>query len=176
MVYVLLADGFEEVEAIEPIDILRRGGVSVATVGIFGKYVTGSHNIKIEADITIDEVSPFDMELLMLPGGPGHTSIEKSAKARELILYAHKNSMLSAICASPSIIGKMGLLKGKKATCYPGFEKYLDGALVVSDKAVADGNIITGKGAGAASEFGFLMLSALKGKETANSVRDGMQY
>ena len=176
MVYVLLVDGFEEIESIEPVDILRRGGVSVKTVGVDSKKVTGAHNITIEADISIDEVDD-GAELLMLPGGPGHTNIEKSEKAMQLIKKVYeKGGYISAICASPSIIGKMGLLENKNATCFPGFEKYLKGAKLSADKAVADGKIITGKGAGAAAEFGFLMLEALKDKDTADKIRSAMQY
>lgn len=176
MVYVLLVDGFEEIEAIEPVDILRRGGVEVKTVGVYKKEVTGSHQIKIEADIEIDDVAD-DMTLLMLPGGPGHNLIFESEKARELILKAkQKDIYISAICASPSILGRLGLLEGKRATCFPGFEEYLEGAILSSEKAVSDGKIITGKGAGAAAEFGFLMLEALKGKEIAQEIKDGMQY
>ncbi len=177
MVYVLLVDGFEEIEAIEPVDILRRGGVLVKTVGVYEKTVKGSHDITIEADILIDEVLPDDMELLMLPGGPGHGLIWESQKAKELILEADKkNCFVTAICASPSILGKMGLLKGKKATCFPGFEEFLEDALISEEKVVRDGKIITAKGAGAAAEFGFLMLSALKGEETAQKIREVMQY
>lgn len=176
MVYVLMVDGFEEIEAIEPIDILRRGGVTVKTVGVFSKKVTGAHNITIETDITIDEVAD-DTELLMLPGGPGHTNIEKSEKATELIKKAHKSgAYVCAICASPSILGKMSLLKNKKATCFPGFESFLEGAKISDEKAVRDGKIITGKGAGAVAEFGFLMLEALKGKDIAEQIRSAMQY
>ncbi len=177
MVYVLLVDGFEEIEAIEPIDILRRGGVAVKTVGVYEKQVTGSHNIKIDADILINEVLPEDMELLMLPGGPGHNLIEESPDAIQLINKAiEKDIFVTAICASPSILGKIGLLKGKKATCFPGFEKFLEGAIYVSDKAVRDGKIITGKGAGAAAEFGFMMLEALTSKENKDKVKQSMQY
>jgi len=177
MVYVLLVDGFEEIEAIEPIDILRRGGVGVKTVGVYDKYATGSHNIRVEADITIDEVSVEDMELLMLPGGPGHGLLEESEKAKELIFAAvEKGAFLTAICASPSILGKLGLLEGKKATCFPGFEEFLKGAKVSLAKVERDGKIITGKGAGAAAEFGFLMLEALKDKQTADKIREVMQY
>lgn len=176
MIYVLLVDGFEEVEAIEPIDILRRGGAEVKTVGVFEKEVTGAHNIKVHADILIDEVSD-DVDLLMLPGGPGHTNIEKSEKAMALIKKAYDNNCyLAAICASPSILGRMGYLKGKNATCFPGFEKYLDGANLSAEKAVIDGKIITAKGAGAAAEFGFLMLSAIKDENTAEQIRSMMQY
>ena len=177
MVYVLLADGFEEVEAIEPIDILRRGGVEVKTVGVTGKTVTGSHGITITADIEIGEVDGDDMELLMLPGGAGHELLDASNAVHALISYAVANGKyVSAICAAPSILGKKMLLEGKKATCFPGYEKYLYGAEVVPDKAVKDGKFITGKGAGAASDFGFLMLSALTDKANADEIKEIMQY
>ena len=135
MVYVMLADGFEEVEAIEPIDILKRGGVDVTTVGVKSKTVHG------------------------------------------LLNYAVANRIyVSAICAAPSILGKKMLLEDKKATCFPGYEKYLYGADVKSDKVVVDGKFITGKGAGAAADFGFAMLAILKDKETADRVKETMQY
>lgn len=176
MVYVLMADGFEEIEAIEPIDILRRGGVEVKTVGIYSKRVTGAHGITVETDIEIDEAAD-DVELVMLPGGAGHVNIEKSEKAMNLIKKAYESgAYLSAICASPSILGRAGFLRDKKATCFPGFEKYLDGATLSGEKAVRDGKIITGKGAGAAADFGFLTLETLKGGECAESVRSAMQY
>lgn len=177
MVYVLLVDGFEEIEAIEPIDILRRGGVCVKTVGVYSKKVTGAHNITVEADIAIDEISEADTELLMLPGGPGHTNIEKSEKAMDFIRKIYNGGgYISAICASPSILGKMGLLENKTATCFPGFEKFLNGAVLSEQKAVADGKIITGKGAGAAADFGFLMLEILTDRENAEKTRSAMQY
>ncbi len=177
MVYVLLADGFEEVEAIEPIDILTRGGVEVTTVGVTGKVVTGAHGIPVTADIEINEVTPDDMELLMLPGGAGHELLDASNEVHGLINYAVSNGLyISAICAAPSILGKKQLLDGKKATCFPGYEKYLYGADVTAEKAVADGKIITGKGAGAAAEFGFTMLKILKDAETANRIKEIMQY
>ena len=177
MVYVLLVDGFEEIEAIEPIDILRRGGVDLKTVGVYKKSVTGSHGITVEADLAIEDVSVEDMELLMLPGGPGHGKIEESEEAKKLIMSAvQKNCWLAAICASPSILGKMGLLNGKKATCFPGYEKFLQGAVSTLNKVEKDGKFITGKGAGAAAEFGFAMLEVLMGKETADKIKEGMQY
>ncbi len=177
MVYVLLADGFEEVEAIEPIDILTRGSVEVTTVGVTGKVVTGAHGIPVTADIEINEVTPDDMELLMLPGGAGHELLDASNEVHGLINYAVSNGLyISAICAAPSILGKKQLLDGKKATCFPGYEKYLYGADVTAEKAVADGKIITGKGAGAAAEFGFTMLKILKDAETANRIKEIMQY
>lgn len=177
MVYVLLVDGFEEIEALTPVDILRRCEIPVTTVGVFGKYVTGSHNITIEADILIDEVSLSDMKLLMLPGGPGYPNYDKSDAVTELINYANDNGIfISSICAAPSVIGKMGLLSGKKATCFPGFEEFLRGARIVPEKAVIDGNFITGKGAGAAAEFSFLMAEVLSDKETAEKIKKSMQY
>ena len=177
MVYVLLADGFEEVEAIEPVDILRRGGVNVKTVGLNNKNVTGAHDITVEADILLEEVSLDNAQLIMLPGGPGHTNIEENGRAKDLIKNAYeKGIFISAICASPSILGKMGILENKTATCFPGYEKFLKGAVVSSEKAVRDGKIITGKGAGAAADFGFLMLEVLKDKETADKIRSAMQY
>ncbi len=177
MIYVLMVDGFEEIEAIEPIDIMRRAGLNVVTVGVTGDIVKGAHNITIKTDITIDDVNPEDMELLMLPGGPGHTGLDSDEKVQKLIDYADKENLyIAAICASPSIIGKKGLLKDKKATCFPGFEEFLVGAKVVCDKVVTDGKIITGKGAGAAGEFGFEIVRLLKGNEIAEDLRSKMQY
>lgn len=177
MVYVMLADGFEETEAIEPIDILKRGGVDVVTVGVKDKTVTGSHGITIITDIGIEEVDSEKMELLMLPGGMGHEILDASNEVHGLINYAVANELyIAAICAAPSILGKKMLLEGKKATCFPGYEKYLYGADVVSDKAVVDGKFITAKGAGAAADFGFEMLTVLKNRETADKVKEIMQY
>lgn len=177
MVYVLLADGFEEVEAIEPIDILRRGGIEVQTVGINGKTVTGAHGITVAADIEINDADMSKAELLMLPGGAGHELLDASNDVHGMINYALTNNIyISAICAAPSILGKKMILEGKKATCFPGYEKYLYGAEVVTDKVVVDGKIITGKGAGAAADFGFAMLAQLKGQDTADKIRETMQY
>lgn len=177
MVYVMLADRFEETEAIEPIDILRRGGVGVQTVGVRGKTVTGAHGIRVIADIEMSGVNPEKMELLMLPGGAGHEILDASNRVHALISYALANNIyISAICAAPSILGKKMLLEGKRATCFPGYEKYLYGAEITGEKAVVDGKIITGKGAGAASDFGFAMLRELKGAETADKIKEIMQY
>ena len=178
MVYVLLADGFEEVEAITPIDILRRAGAEVITVSIKDKTVMGAHNIPVMADILISELNSVDdMELLMLPGGAGHELLDASNEAHALINYAHEQGKyIAAICAAPSIIGKKMLLSGKKATCFPGFEQYLYDADVTGDKVVHDGQFITAKGAGAAAEFGFKLCEILKGKETADKLSAVMQY
>lgn len=177
MIYVILADGFEEVEAIEPIDIMRRAGLEVTTASLKDRTVTGAHGIPVTADITIDEVNPEKMDLLMLPGGAGHELLDASNEVHGLLNYAFANGKyIAAICAAPSILGKKMMLEGKKATCFPGFEKYLYGAEIVSDKAVADGKIITARGAGAASDFGFVMVELLTDKETADSLRKTMQY
>ena len=177
MIYVLVVDGFEEIEAIEPIDIMRRAGLNVVTVGVKSQSVKGAHNISIKTDVIIDDVNVEDMELLMLPGGPGHEELDKDEKVHKLIDYAYKENLyIAAICASPSIIGKKGLLRDKKATCFPGFEQYLMGAKVVGDKVVVDGNIITGKGAGAAAEFGFEIVKLLQNKTAADELKGKMQY
>lgn len=177
MIYVLLADGFEEIEAIEPIDIMKRAGLMVLTVGVNEKNVKGAHGINVCADITIDEVNKTDMQLLMLPGGSGYENLDKSEKVHELIDYAVENNLyIAAICAAPSILGKKGLLDGKNAVCFPGFEKYMIGAKIKNEKAVMDGKIITAKGAGAACDFGFLMVSVLKDEETSKELKRVMQY
>lgn len=177
MIYVLMVDGFEEIEAIEPIDIMRRAGLNVVTVGVNNQTVKGAHNITIKTDIMIDDVNTEDMELLMLPGGPGHTNLDESEKVHKLIDYAYDNNLyIAAICASPSIIGKKGLLNGKKATCFPGFEQFLLDAEIVRDKALCDGKIITGKGAGAAGDFGFLIVEKLIDKKSSDDLKGKMQY
>lgn len=177
MVYVILADGFEEIEAIEPIDIMRRAGIDVVTASLGDRVVTGSHNIPVTADITINEINPESMDLLMLPGGAGHELLDASNEVHGLINYAVTNNIyISAICAAPSILGKKMILEGKNATCFPGFEKHLYGAEITTAKAVVDGKIITARGAGAASDFGFAMVELLKGKETADELRKTMQY
>ena len=179
MIYVLLADGFEEIEAIEPIDILRRCGIDVLTASVMGrKEVEGAHSINVVADMHAEDINPENMDLLFLPGGgKGHELLDASNTAHALINYAVANGKyIAAICAAPSILGRKQLLDGKKATCYPGFEKYLYGAECVSDKVVVDGKIITGKGAGAAAEFGFVIAELLKDISTADEIKAQMQY
>ena len=178
MVYVFLADGFEEIEALSPVDILRRGGITVKTVGVGSKKVTGSHGITVTCDLSEDKVATQDIDAVILPGGmPGTVNLEKSEVVNSTIEYALKNGLLiAAICAAPSILGKKGVLSGKSATCFPGFEQYLTGARILDLPVVRDGQIITACGAGAALEFGFTLLEALKDKATANSLRRGMKY
>ncbi|MBR4761104.1 MAG: DJ-1/PfpI family protein [Clostridia bacterium] len=178
MVYVFLANGFEEIEALAPVDILRRGGVEVKTVGIGSKTVTGSHGIGVLCDLSEDEAELDNMSAAVLPGGmPGTINLEKSETVRRAINNAAESGkLIGAICAAPSILGKMGLLKGKKATCFPGFEKHLSGAVLSDLPAVKDGNIITACGAGAALDFGFCLLGAIKGGEAAGKLGCDMKY
>ena len=177
MVYVFLADGFEECEALAPVDILRRGGIQVQTVGVGGKTITGSHGIPVTCDMTADEAVTRDLEAVVLPGGmPGTLNLEKSPAVQAFLEYAHEQDLLiAAICAAPSVLGHKGYLKGKRATCYPGFEKDLTGAQPTGEPVVKDGNILTAYGAGAAFAFGLALLAALKGQETANAIRQGMK-
>ncbi len=175
MFYLFLADGFEEIEALAVVDILRRASVPVLTVGVTGQTVEGAHGIVVEADIPLALVEPDKMEGVILPGGmPGTTNLENSAELSSLLDFAAENALwLCAICAAPLILGKKGLLNGKHATCYPGFEAYLLGATL--EKGVCrDGNILTAAGPGVASEFAFAILEAL-GKDAA-TLRKEMQY
>lgn len=179
MVYILLANGFEEVEAIEPIDILRRCGAEVKTASIMEtKKVCGAHGITVTADMMISEIIPENAEMIMLPGGGlGHELLDASNDVHGIINYAAANNLyIAAICAAPSIIGKKHLLEGRRATCFPGFEKYLYGAEIASDKVVTDGKFITAKGAGAAADFGFELAKILCGEEKANEIKAQMQY
>ena len=178
MVYVFLADGFEETEALAPVDILRRCEVEVKTVGVGGKEITGSHGITVIADMTESEITTDDCEAVILPGGmPGTLNLEKSPIVKACVKYCADNDLpVCAICAAPSILGHMGVLKGRRATCFPGFESELDGAAIVQDElAVTDGKIITGKGAGAAIEFGLAVATLLAGSEISNKTRAALQ-
>ena len=177
MVYVFLAQGFEEVEALSPVDILRRCGVDVKTVGVGGKTVVSSHKVPVVADLTDSEVTKDNLEAVILPGGmPGTLNLEKSEVVQEYIDFAVENDLyVCAICAAPSVLGHKNLLDGKKATCFPGFEKDLYGAEVTGEPAVCDGKFITGKGAGAAVEFGLLIAEKLCGQEVSVKTRKSMQ-
>ena len=178
MIYVFLADGFEETEAIAPIDILRRAEKDVVTVGIGSDTVQSSHGITMLCDITDMQVQLDDrLEMIILPGGmPGTLNLEKSAVVQAAIDFCmDKNIPVAAICAAPSILGKKGLLKGRKAICFPGFEKFLEGAELSSDSVVTDGNITTGVGPGAALEFGLTLAAVLCGKAESDRIAAGMQ-
>lgn len=173
MVYVLLANGFEELEALAPYDILVRGDVEVRFVSVNGTdFVTGTHGVTVRADMRLDEIR-LPAEMTVLPGGmPGMTHLNAVPGLDALL---DGSDWLAAICASPSVLGLHGKLNGKKATCFPGFEKNLKGAQVSEERVVRDGNVITAKGAGVACEFGFALLAALRGEEIAARVRASMQ-
>ncbi|MGN0459888.1 MAG: DJ-1 family glyoxalase III [Ruminococcus sp.] len=177
MVYVFLADGFEEVEALAPVDMLRRGGVEVTTVGVGKKSLKGRSDITVNADIVTDDFELKDVEGVILPGGmPGTLNLEESEVVNSALEYAYENDLLiGAICAAPSILGHKGYLKGKSATCYPGFEDTFDGGKYTGDSVTVCQNIITGKGAGVAIDFGLALLQYLKGEETMKKVYDSIQ-
>lgn len=178
MIYLFLADGFEEVEALAPLDILRRAGIEVKTVGVTGKTVLGAHNIPIVSDLTADQIDNENLEAIILPGGmPGTLNLEKNSTVQNFIDYAANNNLfICAICAAPSILGHKNLLINKKAVCFPGFEKDLEGAQISSQSVVRDGNIITAIGAGVALDFGFEILSALKSREFSDKLKSQMKY
>lgn len=172
MVYMLLGTGFEETEAIAPLDLLRRAGVSVATVGLNGNVIKGSHNIGIEADLEIGELDLTDLEMIILPGGLGGVaSIKACAPAMEAVRFAWENGKyVAAICAGPTILASLGITDGKNATCYPGCETQMGTANMVNAAAVTDGNVITGTSAGCAIPFGLALIAALKGEEEAKRI------
>lgn len=178
MVYVFLADGFEEIEAVTPIDILRRAGLSVKTVAVGANPVTGAHGMRVFADIDVAEARLDNAEAVLLPGGmPGTTNLENSEAVCSFVrAAAEKGIYIGAICAAPSILGHMGLLAGKRATCFPGFEDALSGAEVTGEAVVTDGHFVTARGAGCAAEFGFTLTTLLCGPEAAKDLRRSMQY
>lgn len=173
MVYMLLGTGFEEVEAIAPLDLLRRAGVQIATVGINGKIVYGSHGIGVEADLLLEEMNLNDLEMIILPGGLGGVaSIRASQNAMEAIRFAWENGKYTAaICAGPTVLADLGIPDGKNATCYPGFEGKMGKAIMAEHASVVtDGRLITGTSAGCAIPFALALVTALKGKEAAEAV------
>ena len=176
-IFVFLADGFEEIEALTPVDILRRAGLSVKTVSVMGEQVvTGAHGVPVMADVMFDEVNAEDAEMILLPGGlPGATNLDAHQGLSQMILdFAKKDKPLAAICAAPLVFGNRGLLEGKKATCYPGFETYLKGAQYTAALVEKDGNFITGKGPGAAMEFAFAIVEKYCGMDKVNELKQGM--
>ena len=177
MIYVFLADGFEEMEALAPLDMLRRVGIEVKTVGVTGKTVTGAHQIPVVADLVAEEIEVSLVDGIVLPGGmPGTLNLEKSQVVQSMIDLCHQNGkLIAAICAAPSILGHKGLLQGKKATCFPGFEKDCEGAWMQPDTVVTDGNMITAKGAGCAVPFGSALITYIKDAKTAEKLLQDMQ-
>ena len=175
MVYMLLGTGFEETEAIAPLDLLRRADVQVLTVGVEGRQVRGSHGIVVEADITLPEMDLTDLEMIILPGGMGGvTTVRGSQPAMDALRFAWENGKyVAAICAGPTVLADMGIPEGKNATCYPGLEGKMGSAhMVPGVPAVRDGMLITGTAAGCSVPFGLALVAALKGQETADKVAE----
>lgn len=178
MIYVLFANGFEEIEGLTPVDILRRAELDVTMVGVGSDYIAGAHGMNILCEAEISQVDFSDAEMLILPGGmPGTLNLEKNLYVKQAIkdiLAADKT--VGAICAAPSILGHMGLLDGKKAVCYPGFEDQLIGAEYTDEDVVKDGNIITSRGVGTAISFSLELLKVLTSKERAEIMAEGIEW
>lgn len=178
MIYCFLANGFEEVEALSPVDMLIRAEKEVKLVGVGSQYITGSHNITVKADITDDEITlDGSLEAVILPGGmPGTLNLENSANVQKAIDYCAENGIyLCAICAAPSILGHKELLKNRQAIAFPGFEKDLYGANISDKHVVTDGKFITAKGAGVAIEFGLEIVKNVVSPEVSDKVRKSIQ-
>ena len=175
MIALLLADGFEEIEALTPVDMLRRAGLDVKTVAIGSKIAVGAHKIPVICDIEAAEVKENEISMLILPGGmPGAANLDASRTVdAALRAGANNGAFLAAICAAPMVLGKRGYLSGKRATCFPGFEEFLQGATVTGrdERVVRDGKIITAAGMGVALEFGLALVAALKGEDAAKELR-----
>lgn len=172
-VAIFLADGFEEIEAITPIDVLRRANITVTTVSITGnRLVNGAHNIAIQADELFDKMDFDGVTTLVLPGGmPGSTNLNQHEGLKQLLIdFSARGQVIGAICAAPMIAGELGLTKGKKATCYPGFEKHLKGAVHSDAPTCVDGTLVTGKAAGASMKFALQLVELLKDKATAEDL------
>lgn len=180
MIYVFLASGFEEIEALAVVDILRRAELEVQTVavGVGEKTVRGAHGIPVVADVTEEQAKPEGLEMVVLPGGmPGTLNLEKSQTVQEFLQLASNNGLwIGAICAAPSILGHNGLADGKRVTCYPGFESQLTQSAYTAAPVEEDGRLITANGPGSAMDFGFLLAEKLTSKERAAMLKGAMQY
>ena len=177
MMYMFFADGFEEVEAIATLDVIRRAGIVIKSVGVNGKEIKGSHGITVICDETTDSISVDNLSGIILPGGmPGTTNLMADKTVNDFIDYCNENNLyICAICAAPMILGRKGLLEGKEAICFPGFEDELSGA-IISDKFVCkSGNIITAKGMGSAVKFGLEIVSAFKDENTTAELAATLQ-
>ena len=174
MVYVLLGTGFEEVEAIAPVDLMRRAGIEVCSVGVTGKTVYGSHRIGIEADIELHQMDLTDLEMIVLPGGLGGVASARASRgALDALKFAWENDkFVAAICAGPMVLADLGITDGKNTTCYPGCEIGMGTATVHADvSCIRDGKLITGASAGCAISFGLALIAALKGNDAAQAVQ-----
>lgn len=178
-VYLFLADGFEEIEGLTVVDLLRRAGISINTVSITGvKEINGAHNIKIMADQLFEEADLNDADMLVLPGGmPGTTYLgEHKGLVKLLKDYHEKGKNLAAICAAPSVLGKNNILQGLKVTSFPGFEEQLLGAVYTGNKVEKDSNVITSKGLGTAIDFSLAIIETLLDKDVADDISESIQY
>jgi 4-methyl-5(b-hydroxyethyl)-thiazole monophosphate biosynthesis len=179
-IYEFLANGFEEIEGLAPVDILRRGGIDIKTVSITGnEFVETSHGITVKADLKFEDVTNFDdADMLLLPGGmPGSTNLNAHEGVREVLVeHNKKGKRIGAICAAPMVLGGLGLLEGKKATCSPGFQKYLTGAEYTGELFQEDGNIITGEGPAATLPYAYQILSYFIGETAVKELQVKMQY
>ena len=177
MVYILLAEGFEEVEALTPVDLLRRAGIETKLVGVTGETVCGARGISVVTDLGMDEIDLSSADMLVLPGGmPGTLNLEKSPIVTTCAEYCAKNDIyLAAICAAPSVLGHLGLLNGKEAICFPGFEGELKGATISEKPVCVDGKIVTAKGMGVAVQFGLTLAGLLTDKDVEKKIHDGIQ-
>lgn len=179
MINVYLAEGFEEVEALTVVDVLRRAGIDAQTVSITkAKMVRGTHGINVEADTIIADADPNECEMIVLPGGlPGATNLQSCKPLEKQILdFAASDKKVAAICASPMILGALGILDGKKATIYDGMEEHIKNASAIGGNAVVDGNIITGRGPALAMEFALKLVEVISGKDAADKVAAGLLY
>jgi 4-methyl-5(b-hydroxyethyl)-thiazole monophosphate biosynthesis len=174
MVYVLLGKGFEETEAIAPVDLLRRADIPVLTVGIDEKVIEGSHKISVVADITLGEMDLTQMDMLVLPGGLGGVaSVRANQSALDALRFAWENDKyVAAICAGPTVLADLGITNGKHAVCYPGCEENMGSAIVEIKPCLQDGKLITGASAGCATQFGLSLIRALRGEDDAKTVAD----
>lgn len=178
-VFAFLADGLEEVECLAVVDVLRRSGIEVTLVSVTdSREITGSHNIRLRADALFTEVSADEADVLFLPGGmPGTKTLQAHEGLAKAICKANKQGRrIAAICAAPSILGAMGLLKGRTATCYPGFEDMLTGVSYTSQGVVTDGNITTARGLGFALDLGLELIRLLQGSQQSEKIKDAIQY
>ena len=176
-VILFFANGTEEIEALSALDLLRRAGADVVLAGVGGREVTGSHGIRITADVDASDITSFDFDMVVVPGGmPGTLNLAADKTVGDFIDYADKNGKyLAAICAAPSVLGERGLLRDKEATCYPGFEDKLLGAKLSDKKVAVDGKTITARGMGVSLGFGLALVEVLCGREVADKLHDAVQ-
>ena len=175
-IILFLADGFEDCEAIATVDLLRRADIDVTTASIMeNRKVKSAHNIIVMADVMAQDVDFKEVDMIILPGGgPGTQNLKNSSLVKQQCLAFAKDKMIGAICAAPTVLGGLGILKGRRATCYPGCEPQLTGADAVSEAVVVDGNIITGRGPGAAYAFALEIIRQLKGDQAADAVKNAI--